>query len=122
MFYPALRWEIEPVYVIAIVTLAPMGLIAMLKWPLVILVGLLFVGGLKTAPAKSISLTDPTMIFLLLLSGAIFWVILLMLAPSAKSLPFSGLFKGQAVISIFFLLFCAVMAVSLLYTRSEQGQ
>jgi O-antigen ligase len=121
MFYLALRWEIEPVYVIVIATLASLGLFAMLRWPLVILVGLLFVGELKTAPAKSISLTDPTMIFLLLLSGAIFWVILLMLAPSAKSLPFSGLFKGQAATSILFLLFCAVMAVSLLYTRSQQG-
>jgi O-antigen ligase len=121
MFYLALRWEIEPVYVIAIVTLVPLALFAMQKWPLVILVGVLFVGALKTVPAESISLTDPTMIFLLLLSGAIFWDILLMLAPSARSLSFCALFKGQAAISILFLLFCAVMAVSLLYTRSEQG-
>jgi O-antigen ligase len=121
IFYPALRWEIEPVYVIAIVTLVPLAAFAMQKWPLVILVGLLFVGELKTAPAKGISLTDPTMIFLLLLSGAIFWIILLMLAPRTKSLTLSRLFKGQAAISILFLLFCAVMAVSLLYTRSEQG-
>jgi O-antigen ligase len=121
LFYLALRWEIEPVYVIAIVTLAPLALFAMLKWPLVILVGLLFVGELKTAPAESISLTDPTMIFLLLLSGAIFWVMLLMLAPSAKSFTFSALFKGQAATIIIFLLFCAVIAASLLYTRSEQG-
>jgi O-antigen ligase len=121
MFYLALRWEIEPVYVIAIVTLVPLALFAMQKWPLVILLGLLFVGELKTAPAAGISLTDPTMIFLLLLSGAIFWDILLMLAPSARSLSFLALFQGQAATSMFFLLFCAVMAVSLLYTRSEQG-
>ena len=121
MFYLALRWEVEPVYVIAIVTLVPLALFTMQKWPLVILVGLLFVGAVKTVPAASISLTDPTMIFLLLLSGAIFWDVLLMLAPSAGSLSFCALFKGQAAISIFFLLFCAVMAISLLYTRSEQG-
>jgi O-antigen ligase len=121
MFYLALRWEIEPIYVIAIVTLVPVALFAMLKWPLVILAGLLFVGELKTVPAQSISLTDPTMIFLLLLSGAIFWDILLMLAPGARSLSFYALFKGQVAISILFLLFCAVVAISLLYTRSEQG-
>src|ERR1700742_4480968 len=121
VFYLALRWEVEPVYVIAIVTLVPFSLFAMQKWPLVILVGMLFVGELKTSPAAGISLTDPTMIFLLLLSGAIFWGILLMLAPSARSLSFSALFKGQIAISMLFLLFCAVMAISLLYTRSEQG-
>lgn len=121
MFYLALRWEIEPVYVIAVATLIPFALFAMQKWPLVILVGLLFVGAVKSAPAASISLTDPTMIFLLLLSGAIFWSILLMLAPGAKSFSFQVLFKGQAAISTLFLLFCAVVAISLLYTRSEQG-
>jgi O-antigen ligase len=36
-------------------------------------------------------------------------------------LSFGALFQGQAAISMFFLLFCTVMAVSLLYTRSEQG-
>jgi hypothetical protein len=118
MFYLALRWEIEPVYVIAIVTLVPLVLFAMRKWPLVILAGLLFVGEFKTAPAEGISLTDPTMIFLLLLSGAVFLDTLFMLA---KSGTFCTLFKGQAAISILFLLFCAIMAVSLLYTRSEQG-
>lgn len=121
MLYLALRWEVEPVYVIAIVTLVPLALFSMQKWPLLILVGLLFVGELKTSPAEGISLTDPTMIFLLLLSGAIFWEILLMLAPGARSLSFSALFKGQVAISMLFLLFCAAMAISLLYTRSEQG-
>jgi O-antigen ligase len=120
MFYLALRWEIEPVYVIAIVILVPLVLFAMRKWPLVILAGLLFVGEFKTAPALGISLTDPTMIFLLLLSGAVFLDTLFMLAI-AKSGTFCALFKGQAAISILFLLFCAIMAVSLLYTRSEQG-
>ena len=120
MFYLALRWEIEPVYVIAIVTLVPLVLFAMRKWPLVILAGLLFVGEFKTAPAEGISLTDPTMIFLLLLSGAVFLDTLFMLAI-AKPGTFCALFKGQAAISILFLLFCAIMAVSLLYTRSEQG-
>ena len=120
MFYLALRWEIEPIYVIAIMALVPSVLVAMHKWPLVILAGLLFVGEFKAVPAEGIKLTDPTMIFLLLLSGAIVVDMLFMLA-STKPWTFCVFFKGQAAIGILFLLFCAVMAISLLYTRSEQG-
>jgi len=48
MFYLALRWEVEPVYVIGDCHVGtPLALFAMQKWPLLILVGLLFVGELK---------------------------------------------------------------------------
>jgi O-antigen ligase len=120
MFYFSLRWEIEPVYVISVVTLVPLALFAMHKWPLVILAGLMFVGEFKTTPAEGISLTDPTMVFLLLLSGAIFLDLLFRLA-SDKSWTFGVLFKEQTAINIIFLLFCTEIAVGLLYTRSEAG-
>jgi O-antigen ligase len=117
VLYLTLRWESEPVYVVAVALLVPLVLFAMRRWPLVILCGLLFVGSFKTIPAEGISLKDPTMICLLLAAGVIFLDALFIMAR-ATPWTFGVLFRGQAAVTILFLLFCAVIAISLLYTTS----
>jgi O-antigen ligase len=118
--YLAVRWELEPIYMIAVAVLVPMVLFAMHKWPLVILTGLLFVGNLKAIPAQGLSLRDPTMIMLLLSAGAIFLDAFFILAR-ATPWTVGALFRGQAAVTILFLLLCAVIAISLLYTPSVAG-
>jgi O-antigen ligase len=120
VFYLALRWEFEPIYTVAVAVLVPLVVFVMRKWPLAMLSGLLFVGTFKTIPADGISLKDPTMICLLLSAGAIFLDALFIMAR-ATPWTFGALFRGQATVVILFLLFCAVIAVSLLYTPSVQG-
>ena len=120
VFYLALRWEFEPIYVVAVAALVPLALFAMRKCPLVILAGLLFVGSFKTIPAEGLSLKDPTMILLLLSAGAIFLDALFIIAR-ATPWTFGALFRGQAAVTILFLLFCAVIAISFLYTPSVRA-
>jgi O-antigen ligase len=120
VFYLALEWEIEPLYTVTVALLVPLGFFAMRKWPLIILAGLLFVGELKTVPAQGISLKDPTMILLLLSTGALLLDRLLVLGRISPG-TIRALFAGQVALSTLFLLFCAVIALSLLYTPSALG-
>jgi len=122
MFYFGTAMEVEPVYVIAIVTLVPLALFAMQKWPLLILVGLTVRGRTKNLASGGNKSHRSDYDLSAAFVGAIFWEILLMLAPSARSLSFSALFQGASLQSACFsCCFCAAMAISLVYTRSEQG-
>lgn len=120
VFYLALRWEIEPIYPVIVALLMPLGFFAMRKWPLIILAGMLFVGNFKTVPAQGIDLKDPTMIVLLLLTGALLLDGLFVFARVSPG-TIGALFRGQLAVCALFLLLCGVTVVSLFYTSSAMG-
>jgi O-antigen ligase len=81
--------------------------------------GLLFVGELKTVPAKDISFSDPTMLMFLLCCGAIAmdW---LRDSISGRPAPPGHVLAGQTFRVGLFMLFVGVMAASFIYTPAEQ--
>src|SRR5690348_11082155 len=76
--YLSLARSVEPAWVLAAITGVLLALFVMRRWPVLLLVGLLFVGNFKTTAAQGISFADPTMILLLLTAGAVFLEILFM--------------------------------------------
>jgi len=120
VFYLALGWGIEPIYPVTVALLVPLGFFAMRKWPLIMLAGVLFVGNFKTVPAQGINLKDPTMIVLLLLTGALLLDRLFVFARVSPG-TIGALFRGQFAVCALFLLLCGVTVVSLFYTPSAMG-
>ena len=107
----------QPAMILALVAAAPFLFIALRKLPLVVFTALLFVGNFKTVPAQGISLSDPTLILLLLSAAAIFIELLFMISGST-GWTIWRLFAGQwAVVAAFsLLLVCA--GASYLYTTA----
>jgi hypothetical protein len=120
VLYLALGLEIEPIYPLAVALLVPLAFVAMRKWPLIILAGLLFVGNFKTVPAQGIDLKDPTMIVLLLLTGALLLDGLFVFTRVSPG-TIGALFRGQLAACALFLLLCGVIVTSLFYTSSAMG-
>lgn len=116
--YACFQFGIEPAWTIALIALVVAGFGMIRRWPLAPIAGLLFIGNFKSTPAQGISLTDPTMIVLLLASAAIF--IELLLAVSSNSRPsLHQLFAGQALGVLLFLGFTTVLALSYLYSPAH---
>src|SRR6185437_759923 len=108
---------IEPGWALAGAVAMLAALVIMRKWPLALVVGLLFVGSFKSTPAQGISLTDPTLITLLLVSGAIL-IELLLVVSGSSAYSLQELCTGQSLGIICFVFFAATLAMSYLYTAA----
>jgi hypothetical protein len=120
--FAAIRLSIEPVWTLGLIAALSAGLGIIRKWPLAPVAGLLFIGNFKSIPANGISLTDPTMIVLLLALSAIFIELLFAVSSNSRK-SLHELFAGQALGILLFLCFTSVLALSYLYTPAhEYGQ
>jgi O-antigen ligase len=115
--YLSLARSVEPAWVLAAITGVLLALFVMRRWPVLLLVGLLFVGNFKTTAAQGISFADPTMILLLLTAGAVFLEILFMLGRVSEW-TLHDLFRGQQLGIISFVAFVSIVAISYLYTAA----
>jgi O-antigen ligase len=98
--------------VAAVVALLP---VLICRIPVALIVGLTFVGLLKTSAAEGFSVTDPTFVILALLYAAVA-VRVLQASTGAEGHSLRDLFRGQLVgVSAFFLLII-VIAISYTYT------
>ncbi len=111
---PGALWSGGPLWILAVLALAPLLLLAMRRFRAAFIPPLIFVGYLKTVQSKGLSLTDPTMIVLLLLCGSI--LLDLLFASTGKDghwwREFLAQWKGIASFSVL----AAVIAVSYLYS------
>jgi O-antigen ligase len=94
---------------------AVLAVVAVRKWPVVLLTALLFVGNFKSVPADHISLTDPTIILLVLTASAVL-VELWSLIIANQPWTIRNLVGGQELPILIFVLFIAVFAASILYS------
>jgi len=113
----SLVWSVEPGLVLAAIAGILLALFAMRRWPVILLVALLFVGNFKSTAAQGISFSDPTMILLLLTAGAVFLDLLFMMGRVSE-LSLQEIFEGQQFGIASFLAFVAVVAFSYLYTAA----
>lgn len=117
--FATIHLGIEPIWTLGLIAAVSAGLGIIRKWPLVPVAGLLFIGNFKSVPAQGISLTDPTMIVLLLAIGAL--TIELLFAVSGESRhSLHERFAGQALGILLFLCFTTVLTLSYLYTPAHQ--
>ena len=104
----------EPLWILAALALTPLLLIAMRRFRAAFIPPLIFVGYLKTVQSKGLSLTDPTLIALLLLGGSI--LLDFLFASTAKDRNWqrelSTQWKGIASFGVL----AAVTAISYLYS------
>jgi O-antigen ligase len=101
-------------WILAAVALAPFLLIAMRKFRAAFIPPIIFVGYLKTAESKGLSLTDPTIIALLLLCGSIVLDLLFVITRKDPNRQREFLTQWKGVGS--FGALAAVIAVSYLYS------
>jgi O-antigen ligase len=101
-------------WILAGLASAPLLLIAMRKFRAVFIPPIIFVGYLKTAESKGLSLTDPTMIALLLLCGSILLELLFLITRKDHHRQPEFLTQWKGVAS--FGALAAVTAVSYLYS------
>src|SRR5882762_1032990 len=104
----------EPLWILAALALTPLLLIAMRRFRAAFIPPLIFVGYLKTVQSKGLSLTDPTMIALLLLCGSILLDLLFASTGNDRhwQRELSAQWKGIAS----FGMFATATAVSYLYS------
>lgn len=110
----------DPSSGIAAIVIGTATLVALSKWPIIMFAGLLFVGNFKTIPAHGISFSDPTMVLFLLCCGAIALDFLSRLINGRPKWTLGTLLAGQAFRISLFILFIIVLAVSFLYTPTQQ--
>lgn len=103
-----------PLWILAALALAPLLVLAMRRFRAAFIPPLIFVGYLKTVQSKGLSLTDPTMIALLLLCGSILLELLFASTGNDRhwQRELSSQWKGIAS----FAVFAAVTAISYLYS------
>jgi len=103
-----------PLWILAALALAPFLLMAMRKFRAAFIPPIIFVGYLKTANSKGLSLTDPTIIALLLLCGSIVLELLLVITRKDHRWQREPLTQWKGIAS--FGALAAVIAVSYLYS------
>src|SRR5947209_2761339 len=113
----AFRMGFEPAWGLLAAAALAAACFVMRKWPVILLVCLLFVGNFKTTAAQGISFTDPTMILLLLTAGAVFLELLFILSRVSEW-SLQDIFHGQQFGIISFVAFVSVVAISYLYTAA----
>jgi O-antigen ligase len=103
-----------PLWALAAMALTPLLLVAMRKFRAAFIPPLIFVGYLKTGESKGFSLTDPTILALLLLCGSILLDLLLATAKEDHHWQCGFLTQWKGVAS--FGALAAMTAVSYLYS------
>src|SRR5438270_8201298 len=113
----AFRMGFEPAWGLLAAAALAAACFVMRKWPVILLVCLLFVGNFKSTAAQGISFSDPTMILLLLTAGAVFLDLLFMMGRVSEW-SLQEIFEGQQFGIASFLAFVGVVAFSYLYTAA----
>jgi len=111
----ATYWDVEPFQILAAILLLAAGVVIVHRFPLILVVALLFVGTLKTKAAEGLSLSDPTFIALIITTT---WILARLLSVSKERLSISHLLAGQAGALTLYLLFLCVLTGSYLYAPS----
>lgn len=113
--YAAARMEFEPFWIAIAVPIAALLPVLVLRFPVALMVAMIYVGTFKTQGATGVSLTDPTVVTAGLLYAAVILQVLL-LASSTEGPRLGDAFAGQGggVVATFLLVF--VIAVSYTYT------
>jgi O-antigen ligase len=103
-----------PLWILVVLALAPLLLLAMRRFRAAFIPPLIFVGYLKTAQSKGLSLTDPTMIALLLLCGSVLLDLLFVSTGKDRDWPGELLTQWKGIASFSGLV--VVTAISYLYS------
>jgi O-antigen ligase len=115
LWYMSARLNTEPSFVLIAGGGMVLALVLMRKWPMILLTGLMFVGNFKNAAAAGMTLSDPTIVLLLLTSGAVLIDVLYVLSGT-EEWRLSTLFAGQGTTILLFVLFTVVFISSLTYS------
>jgi O-antigen ligase len=113
--YATFKMEIEPFWVLLAIPVALLLAILVRKFPVFLMVAMVYVGVLKTRGAVGISVTDPTLVTAALLYAAMILQGLL-LAIGVGGGKLHDLFAGQMVGFTAFCLLILVIAISYSYT------
>jgi O-antigen ligase len=116
-WWVTLKYDVEPYLLLPMLMAAAAAIVLVRKFAPALLAAFLYVGNLKTTPAQGLSLSDPTLIVLVLCCGALLTESLLLFS-GMKRPSLAGLFSGQSLGVITFLLFVVLIAVSQLYTAA----
>jgi O-antigen ligase len=103
-----------PLWILVALALAPLLVFAMRRFRAAFIPPLIFVGYLKTVQSKGLSLTDPTMVVLLLLCGSV--LVDLLFASTGKDRDWQREFLTQWKGIASFGVLAAATAVSYLYS------
>jgi len=113
--YTTFGVEIEPFWVLLAVPVVLLLPVLVRKFPLFLMVAMVYVGSFKTLGAVGVSVMDPTLLTALLLYAAVLLQVLV-LALSDRGLRLRDLFAGQMGGVSAFGLLLLIIAVSYLYT------
>ena len=113
--YTTLGMEIEPFWVLLAIPILLLLPVLVRRFPVFLMVALVYVGLFKTRGAVGISVTDPTLLTALLLYAAVLLQVLL-LAAGDGGLRLRDLFAGQMVGVSAFGLLILIITASYLYT------
>jgi len=113
--YTTFGMEIEPFWVFLAVPIMLLLPVLVRKFPVFLMVALVYVGNFKTRGAVGVSVTDPTLLIALLLYAAVILQVLLT-AVGNGGLSLRDLFAGQMGGVSAFSLLILIIAVSYLYT------
>jgi O-antigen ligase len=113
----AALWDVEPFQILAITVICGAALLMVIRFPLILVGALLFVGMLKPKAAEGLSLSDPTFIVLALTTTSIL-VRLLLSVSGIERVPMRHLFAGQTTSLALYLLFLCILTISYLYAPS----
>jgi len=110
----AALWDLEPFKILAVIVICGATLLMVIRFPLILVGALLFVGLLKPKAAEGLSLSDPTFIVLVLTTASI--VVRLLAAVSGiEQVSIRHMLAGQTGSLAFYLLFLCILTISYLY-------
>jgi len=115
LVYAAVRVEIEPFWLLLAAPVPLVLPVLLRKFPVVLMVAVVYVGSFKSQAAVGISVTDPTLVAVALLYAAV-CLKLLLVASGIEGHSLRDLFAGQMLGVIAFFLLMLVVAISYTYT------
>jgi O-antigen ligase len=116
LLYAAARgMEFEPFWIALAIPIAALLPVLVLRFPVILMVATVYVGTFKTHGATGVSMTDPTVLTVGLLYGAIILQVLL-LASSTEGPRLGDAFAGQVGGVVASFLLVLVIAISYTYT------
>ena len=115
--YATVHMEIEPLWLFLAAPVPALLWVLVRKFPIALMVALVYVGNFKPHAAMGISVTDPTLIVVVLLYAAVF-LKLLLAATGIEDPSLRDLFAGQMLGVTAFFLLVLVIAISYTYTAA----
>lgn len=117
VFFVGFRIGVDPGWLFLGAAFLPIAILAIRRYPALLVAAMLYVGNYKTHAATGISLSDPTLITIALLAASTAWELLLIVGGVGER-TLSELFLGQKWGVIAFLLLQFILSLSFLYTSS----